>query len=453
MNIPSRRIMGISLLSSINANDGIFPKKYILHFFLSILLFCAVQFPSFSQCPDISLSKSNYKITVDDFNDLLNDITITGITNVYVNAPALCDWDLYARATVFSNTDYTLQGAFALTDIDIRAVNACQTADHNYGVPPCEATRICNTFNNPLSLATDNYIIGTAGVNGALAKLPAPCLATTINGTGNSSANPTTHQFRIDLRLDLSVIPIMQPGLYTVEITFYGAPDGGVPSDSEPFTLEIEIQPILQLKMTTANQIDFTFTDIKEYKGGIVKYDATILEVNSSLNWDLMAIGTSTNGTFWDNSVEYSTSAVANDQIPLRVLELYQSPANPAGALVGEDYSQVLVSPSSGNNDIEVAVSPYGAGNFILPSTGGKTIAGDWLSTAAGDSWTPGSYNAIDAGWNRARFRYRITYKLTPALPVTFPNAALPSPGGRVLPYTLPGYYTMQVKYILSEDQ
>jgi hypothetical protein len=37
----------------------------------------------------------------------------------------------------------------------------------------------------------------------------------------------------------------------------------------------MDLQPILQLNMTTADQVNFVFDDIASYYGGIIRYGAT----------------------------------------------------------------------------------------------------------------------------------------------------------------------------------
>ena len=44
--------------------------------------------------------------------------------------------------------------------------------------------------------------------------------------------------------------------------------------DEKSVTVTMDLQPILQLDMETADQIEFVFDDIKDYYAGITKYGA-----------------------------------------------------------------------------------------------------------------------------------------------------------------------------------
>ncbi|MCX7728962.1 MAG: hypothetical protein N2203_05785, partial [Bacteroidia bacterium] len=48
--------------------------------------------------------------------------------------------------------------------------------------------------------------------------------------------------------------------------------------DEKNVTVTMDLQPVLQLNMTTPDQIAFVFDEIREYYGGILKYGATILK-------------------------------------------------------------------------------------------------------------------------------------------------------------------------------
>ena len=67
--------------------------------------------------------------------------------------------------------------------------------------------------------------------------------------------------------------------------------------DEKDVTVTMDLQPVLQLDMTTANQLEFVFDDINEYYAGITNYAATILKVSSTVSWDLYAVGRSSGST------------------------------------------------------------------------------------------------------------------------------------------------------------
>ncbi len=116
--------------------------------------------------------------------------------------------------------------------------------------------------------------------------------------------------------------------------------------DEKSVTVTMDLQPILQLDMETADQIEFVFDDIKDYYAGITKYGATILKVSSTVSWDLYAVGRS-NGTigpeFWDQVIDYGSGTGTNaiNEFPLAWLN-YTS-RNPTMVQV----AQVLLQPTS----------------------------------------------------------------------------------------------------------
>lgn len=234
--------------------------------------------------------------------------------------------------------------------------------------------------------------------------------------------------------------------------------------DEKNVTVTMDLQPILQLKMTTSDQIDFVFDDIKDYYGGIIKYGATVLRVSSSVTWDLYAVGTSQDGTFWDQQVSYSGGGGANaiDQLPLELLELHQNEPNQydlnaTGAQT--DYS-VAFSPADvaavGVNSIFASATPYTA-----PAADQKYIQGHSGTVAGQDGAPGGSYlTATPAPGTFSDYYFVIDYRILPGLPAIFPNAGLNDGTAEDLvtingagTYANPGVYTMNVKYILLEDQ
>ena len=284
--------------------------------------------------------------------------------------------------------------------------------------------------------------------------------------------------------------------------------------DEKNVTITIDLQPIMQLDMSTPDQIDFVFDDIGDYAGGITKYGATILKVSATVNWDLWAVGTSNNnmsgaGDFWDVQASYGVltdvgtapagpgpnTNSATNEIPLQALELHQHGANlsAAGATQFADYNTAFANPSSvlvngvggaaigvgasavawtaGQNNIFVPAG--GAGLvYTIPGNGEKFIQGHFDPTdlIPGGSYLTQSFDnatgnpngqPVTAGNEMISAYYNvIDYRIVPGLPVTFPLAAdndgtMQDIGTQNTAdtYAAPGVYTMNVKYILAENQ
>lgn len=230
--------------------------------------------------------------------------------------------------------------------------------------------------------------------------------------------------------------------------------------DEKNVTITMDLQPILQLEMSTPDQVDFVFDKMADYYGGITKYGATILKVNSSVAWDLYAVGTSNDGTYWDKQMEYGTGTDPNsiDQLPLQLLELHQSEANANASLATGfrlDYSSAFAAApyTPGENNIYASATPY-----VLPGLTEKYIQGHSGTT---DFAPGGSYLTQGSGTNSIYY-YVIDYRIVPGLPAIFPTAADNATPPNQLDlvtanaagaYAQPGVYTMNVKYVLIENQ
>lgn len=236
--------------------------------------------------------------------------------------------------------------------------------------------------------------------------------------------------------------------------------------DEKNVTITMDLQPILQLDMTTPSQIDFVFDDIDDYYAGITKYAATILKVSSTVSWDLYAVGRSngTNGPeFWDQVITYNGGGASNavDNLPLSLVELRQSqPNNGDAAATGafSDYNTAFppVGTHNGANSLYV-----NAGTNTPPTIDDKYIGGHKGATGvAGDDFIPGGSYLTSTG-TTSDYYYAIDYRILPGLPAIFPNAfdadaALAEDLVTVVgagSYAQPGVYTMYVQYILLEDQ
>ncbi|MBL7924487.1 MAG: hypothetical protein JNL88_09825 [Bacteroidia bacterium] len=224
--------------------------------------------------------------------------------------------------------------------------------------------------------------------------------------------------------------------------------------------MTMDLQPILQLEMSTPDQVDFVFDKLGDYYGGITKYGATILKVNSTVAWDLYAVGTSNDGTYWDKQMEYGTGTDPNavEDLPLQLLELHQSEANAAftaGTGFRNDYSSAFAAApyTPGENNVYASATPY-----VLPAATEKYIQGH---NGTADFAPGGSYLTQGSSMNSIYY-YVIDYRIVPGLPAIFPTAADNATPPTALDlvsanaagaYAQPGVYTMNVKYVLIENQ
>lgn len=235
--------------------------------------------------------------------------------------------------------------------------------------------------------------------------------------------------------------------------------------DEKDVSVTMDLQPVLQLEMSTPDQVEFVFDDINEYYAGITKYAATVLKVSSTVSWDLYAVGRSsgTNGPeFWDQQIDYgNNNPNAIPDLPLSLLELRQSQANIGdNAATGafSDYNQAFspsATPSAGN-------SLYVNGGTNTPPTANDKYIGGHAGTSGtvGFDFLPGGSYLTQTGTNSAYY-YAIDYRILPSLPAIFPMAA--DADGATFEdivtvngagsYAEPGVYTMYVQYILLEDQ
>jgi hypothetical protein len=438
-------------------------------FLISVTFYLFLTFSGIGQVLD--LSSFQKKILIDDFSEFTSNPTLYAATTLsltHVNAAV--NWDLVAESFAFNANTYSTQGTLAADpfdeeDIKIRVFNQCNTPDIDYdgsgNTPNIAPQHLSSTeFHEVGVTGSEKYIVGdviTRGsTNGAGGS---SCAGTPINSTGNPSNNPESHTFRIDFELDFSNFPgtVMTPGFYTYTLMLKAYDDanpGTQIGNTVSFTLEIEILPVLQMNISSLQNIDFSFSDINTYISGVIKYGATKMEVNSNLEWDLIAVGSSsinestTGGSpYWDIIASYSSNPGGSSNIPLSALEIFQNPANPSPGAA--DYSASFTSPPSGNNNIEVATgslafSPVAASGSTLS----RSIAGKWNATSSpNNAMEPGSY-IINGGWTKSEFSYTISYRLTPGLPAIFANG---SPA--ITSYAKPGSYSMRVKFILTEDQ
>lgn len=243
--------------------------------------------------------------------------------------------------------------------------------------------------------------------------------------------------------------------------------------DESNVTITMDLQPILQLDMSGPQNIDFVFDQISEYVGGITQYGVTTLKVSSTVNWDLYAVGFGNNassvGPIWDQQAIYGAGADSSaiDSISCNVLELHQYPADSSAANasggIAVDYStpfSVVGTSGLGTNSIYASVTPY-----QRPVASEKYIAGHF-STAdfvvGGTYLTQGTTGIGSGGYApNSGYYYVIDYRIVPGLPAVFPNSAANLTGSTwnglvggnpAVNFAQPGLYTMNVKYVLREN-
>ena len=246
-------------------------------------------------------------------------------------------------------------------------------------------------------------------------------------------------------------------------------------------SIVMDLQPVLQLEMTSPEQINFIFNNKKEFASGIIKNSATILKVTSTVKWDLYAVGRTTSNnvnrsTFWEQEKSYGSTVNSVANLPLSLLEIKQSQINTAteGSLATyPDYSQDFSNPfrTSAGNSLYVAQD----GSATPPNRSGKYIAGQsgFSSGDKNDYMAAGSFYSHTKK-NDPNFYYKIDYRILPGYPAIFPNAfnsdatvaenivasanantvlAGGAAGNRNRSYAEPGEYRMYVQYVLLEDQ
>lgn len=198
-------------------------------------------------------------------------------------------------------------------------------------------------------------------------------------------------------------------------------------SDEEYNYVTMDLRGILNLTMTTNPQVDFVFKTIQEYNLGITKYNATQLEVDATLAWDLFVYASD---DYWTQVEQYSTNG--NPTLPAEILELQSNIAN-----------------ASTTENFDVFTSLKGLTNAGMPA-GPVAVTTQFLTgeadlTAYGD---PGT-----AANNAGTHKFRIDMRLKPGIPATFPNSTVSvDAAGNNETYAAAGYYYLEVVYSLVEN-
>jgi hypothetical protein len=201
-------------------------------------------------------------------------------------------------------------------------------------------------------------------------------------------------------------------------------------SDEEYNYVTMDLRGILNLTMTTDPQVDFTFKTIQEYQQGITRFNATQLEVDATLAWDLFVYANTDN---WTQVEAYSTNG--NPYLPAEILEMQSSVTSSAPVNINTFSSLLGATNSTVAGGVPTAATQFLAGEFGTVSGGGSAFA---PGTAAG---------------NPSTHKFRIDMRLKPSIPATFPNSTvLLTANGNNEAYAQAGYYYLEVVYSLVED-
>jgi len=199
-------------------------------------------------------------------------------------------------------------------------------------------------------------------------------------------------------------------------------------SDQEYNYVTMDLRGILNLTMTTNPQVDFVFKTIQEYRQGITRFNATKLEVDATLAWDLFVYA---NSDSWTQVEAYSTNG--NSYLPAEILEMQSSVTSTAPVNINSFSSLLGLTNSTVAAGVPTAATQFLAGAF---------------GTAAGESFAPGT-----AADNPTTHKFRIDMRLKPSIPATFPNSTvLLTANGNNEAYAQAGYYYLEVVYSLVED-
>ncbi len=208
-------------------------------------------------------------------------------------------------------------------------------------------------------------------------------------------------------------------------------------SDQEYVAVTMDLQGILELNMTTEPQVDFVFNTIQKYQVGITKYNATRLEVESTVPWDLYAQPST---EFWTQQIAYGSGINGQGVLPSEILEMQAIQANSVAALNSFN-SFVGLSSNGGANTAS-----------LTPTVNTQFLAGEFAQGVA--SCYPPSTSTSSPLTNK----FLVHYRIKPGVPANFPNLTAQYPAVAAAtfipatPYAQPGYYDLEVVYTLTED-
>lgn len=208
-------------------------------------------------------------------------------------------------------------------------------------------------------------------------------------------------------------------------------------SDQEYVAVTMDLQGILQLNMTTDPQVDFVFNTIQKYQVGITKYNATRLEVEATIPWDLYAQPST---QFWTQQIAYGAGTNGQGTLPSEILQMEAIQPNSVAA------------PLTFNSFI--GLSSNGGANTasLTPTVSTQFLAGEFAQGV------PNSYPPATSTASPLTNKFLIHYRIKPGVPANFPDLTTQYPLVAAAtftigtPYAQPGFYDLEVVYTLTED-
>ena len=213
-------------------------------------------------------------------------------------------------------------------------------------------------------------------------------------------------------------------------------------NDQQYVAVTMDLQGILELNMTTTSQVDFVFNSLQKYQVGITNYNATRLEVNSTVPWDLYAQPLT---QFWSQQIQYGDGTNAQNMLPSEILQLQVVQPNKSAdkvALTDLDF-----------NSFVGLTSNMGANTASLTPTVNTQYLAGMFGQGVDASYAPGT-----ATQTPLTNKFSVHYRIKPGVPANFPDlksqyptvATTTFPDAK--PYASPGFYDLQVVYTLTED-
>jgi len=208
-------------------------------------------------------------------------------------------------------------------------------------------------------------------------------------------------------------------------------------SDQEYVAVTMDLQGILQLNMTTDPQVDFVFNTIQKYQVGITKYNATRLEVEATVPWDLYAQPSTQN---WTQQIAYGAGTNGQGTLPSEILEMQSIQSNSVAA------------PLTFNNFIGLSSNGGANTSSLTPTVNTQFLAGEFGQGVAS------SYAPATSTESPLTNKFLIHYRIKPGVLASFPDLTTQYPAlaattfPAATPYAQPGFYDLEVVYTLTED-